>query len=345
MIDGIGVFDLVVAVLLPTLALCVLLNRDVFRAIVLFIVFGLLMALAWSRLQAPDVALAEAAIGAGVTGVLFMHALRRLDTFPSRQSVQQCLGAPKGSPLDTEDSSKRHLSLPHLTLVAGALLIGWHLLSITYTVPAQLERLADTVVGALPRSGLQNPVTAVLLNFRGYDTLLEIAVLLLAVLGVWSLSEAAERTPGTLGSVSGPVPIMLAQFVVPLAVLIGGYLLWIGADAPGGAFQAGAVLAGAWLLLFLVGTPASVTTPERWVRPLLVIGFAVFLSVAAGMSVVSGSLLEYPPAWAKEWILLIESALTISIACILVFLVTGSPRSATPTAQPQFLPDGTEERE
>jgi uncharacterized MnhB-related membrane protein len=51
---------------------------DLFKAIVLFVVFGLLMALAWVRLDAPDVALAEAAIGAGLTGALLMAALARL---------------------------------------------------------------------------------------------------------------------------------------------------------------------------------------------------------------------------------------------------------------------------
>lgn len=45
------------------------------RAIVLFIVFGLLMALAWARLSAPDIALAETAIGAGLTGALLLDAL------------------------------------------------------------------------------------------------------------------------------------------------------------------------------------------------------------------------------------------------------------------------------
>jgi energy-converting hydrogenase B subunit D len=45
------------------------------RAVVLFIVVGLLMALAWARLSAPDIMLAEAAIGAGLTGALLLDAL------------------------------------------------------------------------------------------------------------------------------------------------------------------------------------------------------------------------------------------------------------------------------
>ena len=53
-------------------------STNLFRGIVLFVAFGLLMALAWVRLGAPDVALAEAAIGAGLTGALLISALSRL---------------------------------------------------------------------------------------------------------------------------------------------------------------------------------------------------------------------------------------------------------------------------
>lgn len=56
-------------------ALAVLLSRDLFRAVVLFIAFGLLLALSWVRLGSPDLALAEAAIGAGLTGVLLLDAV------------------------------------------------------------------------------------------------------------------------------------------------------------------------------------------------------------------------------------------------------------------------------
>lgn len=65
---------LLVLALLAT-AMAALWSRDLFRAVVLFIAFGLLMALGWVRLEAPDVALAEAAIGAGLTGVLLLDAV------------------------------------------------------------------------------------------------------------------------------------------------------------------------------------------------------------------------------------------------------------------------------
>jgi energy-converting hydrogenase B subunit D len=55
-------------------------RAGLFRAVVLFIAFGLLLAVAWVRLSAPDVALAEAAIGAGVTGALLLVTLGRLES-------------------------------------------------------------------------------------------------------------------------------------------------------------------------------------------------------------------------------------------------------------------------
>ncbi|MGB3212199.1 MAG: DUF4040 domain-containing protein [Desulforhopalus sp.] len=70
--------DILMGLGLLGLAWRALTSPDLFRAIVLFISFGLLMALAWVRLDAPDVALAEAAIGAGLTGALLMAALARL---------------------------------------------------------------------------------------------------------------------------------------------------------------------------------------------------------------------------------------------------------------------------
>jgi len=71
-------FDSLLGIGLLWLAWLALSCSELFKAIVLFVAFGLLMALAWVRLDAPDVALAEAAIGAGLTGALLMAALARL---------------------------------------------------------------------------------------------------------------------------------------------------------------------------------------------------------------------------------------------------------------------------
>lgn len=72
LLDGLLVLALVVT------AVAALWSRNLFRAVVVFIAFGVLMAVAWVRLHAPDIALAEAAIGAGLTGVLLLDAVSHL---------------------------------------------------------------------------------------------------------------------------------------------------------------------------------------------------------------------------------------------------------------------------
>lgn len=72
------VFDILLGLGLILAASGVFLSTHLFRSVVLFVVFGLLLAITWTRLQAPDLALAEAAIGAGLTGVLFLDTLGTL---------------------------------------------------------------------------------------------------------------------------------------------------------------------------------------------------------------------------------------------------------------------------
>lgn len=299
-------FDLVLVAILLWLAWQVLSGKDLFRSVVLFIAFGLLLALAWARLDAPDVALAEAAIGAGLTGALLLVALERLgaEESRSRQRLQR-IG--------------RYLAPPVLIVAA--------LSGVAAVMVFSLRHLAETASGAAPlvaehlaQSGVRHPVTAVLLNFRGYDTLLEIAVLLLAVLGIWCLAPApvfAAQRPVS------PVLLGLTRVLLPVLVMAAGYLLWLGAHAPGGAFQAGALLAAALVLAMFAGY----ALPDTWsgvpLRVLLSAGFLVFLTTAAAPLLSGGSLLEYPPGWAKVLILLVEAMLTASIAAILAVAVTG----------------------
>lgn len=71
-------FDLLLVLALLWSGLRAMTVPDLFRAVVTFIVFGLLIALAWARLDAPDVALADAAVGAGLAGALLLDTVGHL---------------------------------------------------------------------------------------------------------------------------------------------------------------------------------------------------------------------------------------------------------------------------
>jgi multisubunit Na+/H+ antiporter MnhB subunit len=156
----------------------------------------------------------------------------------------------------------------------------------------------------------------VLLNFRGYDTLLEIGVLLVALIAVIGVSHergARAHRPGL------PLLQTLARLLAPLMVLMAGYLLWAGAHRPGGAFQAGAVLAAAGVLLHLARMLPAWKAPGPLLRVGLAAGFLIFLGVSAAL-LANGALLKYPPASAKMLILLVESGLAFSLGLVLTGL-------------------------
>lgn len=182
--------------------------------------------------------------------------------------------------------------------------------------PLQLAAQVETKLGA---SGVTHAVTAVLLNFRAYDTLLEIAVLLLALLGVLAMNGGERSTGLRLSGSPQPLLQSMVRVLTPLMVLMAGYLLWAGAHRPGGAFQAGAVLAAACVLLYLAGIIPAWTAPGRLLRLGLASGFLIFLGVATAL-LSQGSLLQYPPRFAGTLILLIEAGLTLSLGLVLAGL-------------------------
>ena len=73
------IVDFLLVAALLGLAWRVVRDGSLFRSVVWFLAYGLFMALAWVRLGAADVALAEAAIGAGVTGALLLAAARWME--------------------------------------------------------------------------------------------------------------------------------------------------------------------------------------------------------------------------------------------------------------------------
>lgn len=220
-----------------------------------------------------------------------------------------------------------------LLALAAAGLAG-AIASAILTLPERPATPAGEVIATLDRSGVESPVTAVLLDFRAYDTLLEIAVLLAAVVAVWALERGAPPLPSP-SEAADPVPGALARLVVPLAVLSGVYLTWAGAYRAGGAFQAGALVGGALVLLLAAGIlPPRVRAVGR-LRAAVVAALAVFIAAALAGLFATGRLLDYPPGAASRWIIAMESALALSIAAILADLFVDVPALAEPAAGPE----------
>lgn len=299
-------FDgLLISALLLT-ALAVLSARDLFAAVVLFIAFGLLMTLCWVRLKAPDVALAEAAIGAGLTGVLLLDAVGHLGR-------DERVGRPGAV----------RAGLVIALLLVFAATTAWAVFHV-YFAPPVVTEMAAKIAEAQPASGVAQPITAVLLNFRSYDTLLEIAVLVAAGIAGVAAARLRPAEPSEV-QINDTLLHALERLLVPVALALSAYLLWAGSSRPGGAFQAAAVLAAIGVLLRLSGMRLNWLRQGLWLGIGMTAGFAVFLAVGIAALLVDAPFLTYPEGWAGSLIIAIEAALTVSIAVIFLALFAAPP--------------------
>ncbi len=299
-------FDLVTGLDLLFVAWRSLSCTNLFKAILLFVAFSLLMSLAWVRLNAPDIALAEATIGAGLTGAILLAALAQLRILTGEK-----------------DSRTRDNATPATTAaqrwlrVLVILPVGAGLVYVVATLESVAPGLGSELAAMLPSAGVGNPVTAVLLNFRAYDTLLELLVLLLALLGVWSCGRPLQHAKSHVDS---PALSVFAELLIPLLILVAGYLLLVGSSAPGGAFQAGSVLGATGVLLQLSGRPVGIRFSRASMRAVFGAGVSVFVAVAVISGLLQGEFLQYPAEYAGLVILAIETASAVAIGATLTAL-------------------------
>lgn len=297
--------DATVAAALPLVAWTVARSVALSRAIVLFIAFGLLSALAWTRLGAIDVALVEASVGAGLSGALVMSALSWAN-------------------LDEATVARRSVIARAFVAAAIALCLGAVLLG----VPDPSEGLLGDVSANLGDAGVHQPITAVLMSYRGYDTLFELVVLISAALTIGAAKSARlEARPGS------DLLRALADALLPLCIVLSAYFLWRGSNAPGGAFQGGAVLAGGVLVSTLAERLRRPRLTVWWIRAALVLGPASFLLVGMPRFVEGAPFLEYGPQSASRAIFAIELGSLVTIALVLASFFPGvGPLETAPDA-------------
>lgn len=265
--------DGVTALGLALLALCGPLTAAFHRrrlvALILLSIAGLLVALAFARFAAPDLALTQLSVEV-VTMVLLMLALYYL---PARTPV--------------ESSSLRKLR--DFVLAAAS---GMVVMLLAYAV---LTRPYDSIAGyylqhSVEGGGGHNVVNVILVDFRGFDTLGEISVLAIAALGVFAMLHglrlparthddhdrawSADRHP--------PILATLARLLLPLALLVAVFIFLRGHNLPGGGFIAGLVTAVALVLQYIA-------CGSRWVRTRLPLnysrtaGLGVFIAGLTGL--------------------------------------------------------------
>lgn len=303
------IFELLLVALILFAAVSAVAARQTFAGVVGFTTYGLALSLAWVRIEAIDVALTEAAIGA-LTGALLLAAAARLRT---------------SEPLSVSERAGPGVRVA-AGIVCAAVFAG--LAAAVLGLPEPAPTLAPAAAERLPETGVGNPVTAALMAWRAIDTLIEKIVVLMALLAVWSLAPDAQWSgrPGAAPSARRDDGLVfLARVLPPIGIVVGVYLVWNSADEPGGAFQGGALLAAMWMLARMAGLVDAPRVSARGLRLLLVSGPLVFLAVGLAGFAIAGGFLAYPEGWEKPLILFIEAPMMLMVAATLALLVDGPP--------------------
>ncbi|ALP52822.1 cation:proton antiporter [Candidatus Tenderia electrophaga] len=259
-LDGISLIA-VVGLFLTAIA-TVVMHRQRFIALVLIGAVGLVVALIFVKFSAPDLALTQLSVEI-VTIVLLLLALYFLPQQPAPES---------GRTRVVRDGVVA-------TLVGGcAALLSWSVLTRPY------QSIADFfLANAKPGGGGNNVVNVILVDFRGYDTLGEIAVLALAALGIFAMLERL-RLPGLQHDgkrpwnwdLHPPVMASLTRLLLPLALLVSIFILLRGHNLPGGGFIAGLITAIALIMQYLAN--GAVWTQSRLpdnMHPTIAVGLLI----------------------------------------------------------------------
>jgi multicomponent K+:H+ antiporter subunit A len=247
----------------------VVLHRERWTALVMFSVVGLIVALAFVKLSAPDLALTQLAVEM-VTIILLLLALHFLPARTPRES-----------------SLPRKLRDLTLAVLGGGLttVLTWAVLTRPY------DSIADWLLqNSVPGGGGTNVVNVILVDFRGFDTLGEITVLAIAAIGIYMLlrdlrleapSADAQGRPWS----SDAHPLILATFsrlLLPLALMVAVFILLRGHNLPGGGFIAGLIIAVALVMQYLSnGIAWTRTRLSGELHPL--IGLGLLTATATGL--------------------------------------------------------------
>ena len=301
-------------------------QRDLFAVVMLFGIYSFLAAGLFMNLDAVDVAFTEAAVGAGVTTVLLLSALRLTNRY--------------------EHTSKRSPLIPLLVVsVTGAALVYGTLDAPVLgdaSAPAH-QHVAPRYIEQGPHEvGVPNMVTAVLASYRGYDTLGETVVVFtagLAVMLLLGIREGPQTRPGLTAIGDQVVLRVMVKALLPFIFLYALYVQFHGDYGAGGGFQAGVIFATGFVLYDLVfgEGDARLVVPPHWLNRLAALGVLLYggvgvFSLLAGKDFLDYSALaEDPIAGQHLGILLVELGVGVTVfAVVLTIFYAFSGRRRLP---------------
>jgi len=134
------------------------------------------------------------------------------------------------------------------------IIIAWGIIISLQKVPFGTSRteVADHYINkGVEETGAANIVTSVVVNYRSLDTLGEVTILFLAAIGLGAVLATTIRKEDRDTEKASLILSTGCKFLFPFILLFGAYIFIHGHLTPGGGFQGGAIIASAFLLMYL----------------------------------------------------------------------------------------------
>ncbi len=314
------VADVGLLCLLLTVTLVIVYIQSPVSLVLLSGIYSITICTLFVILDAVDVAFTEAAVGAGISSILFFAVIR------------------------PEDEPRVVVSWPSSRAILLGVGVGVLLLAGTLDMPMYgdpmapaHQHLALRFLGqSMEEIGIPNVVTSVLASYRGYDTLGEVVVIFtagMAVLLLRSKDREAPETPGAQGRagpelMANPVLKTVLLRMIPLVVLFGLYVQFHGDYGPGGGFQAGVILGAGLITYGLLSTATRLKRilSDRWVILGMALGVLLYGFVGVAGLFLGANFLDYSvlgdtrTAGQHLGIILIELGVGLTVSCTMVSL-------------------------
>jgi multicomponent Na+:H+ antiporter subunit B len=253
-------FRLILLIFLVICALCVSFSKKLLVSVVIFMSYSLVMSMLWILLESPDLAITEAAVGAGVTSVLFFITLKRISAIGREHANEQ-------DKITKEINTRLAVKLFDSYYKIAAIVLGIAIITALVITVSNLPAFGDAsnpynnevsmryLEKGLEETGAVNAVTGMILDYRAFDTFGESCVLFIAAACVLILlrddkidiDEKALRDE-KYEPVSDTILQASAKILFPAIMIFGIYILLNGHLSPGGGFSGGAII-GAGLIL------------------------------------------------------------------------------------------------
>lgn len=304
--------DIALLGLLLATVVVIMRSENPLTVIIVSALYSLLMCTLFVIMDAVDVAFTEAAVGAGVSTVLLLAAMRADDAPPTAGRARLSLwslfiGVGMG-----------------LLLIAGTVDMPWYG---DPTAPIHQYLAPRFLTASGSEIGIPNVVTSVLASYRGYDTLGEVVVIVTAGLAVLILLAPSTKTTD-FSSPLGDNPIIMTVLIrlLPVLILFALYVQFHGDYGPGGGFQAGVIFAAAIITYGLLTDVPRLLAVMRlqWLVAGMAGGVLLYCAVGVATLLAGGEFLNYsvlaPTATLGQHIgiLLIELGVGISVAATLI---------------------------